>query len=123
MRDPLIFMKLTESPTEAQTPAQRAETFAALACLTSLVCLFVVSRPVVDFRHVWWAGLLLCTLPPIALAFGILYGSCVHREMGRVVRAWFLVLNSLLIFGGICLALAAAAFAAVAILPLSRFHY
>lgn len=116
-------MNPTDPPTEAQTPAQRAEVIAAFACLASMICLFVVSRPVVDFLHVWWAELLLCTLLPIALAFTILYGSCVHRELGRVARACFLILNSLLIFGGICLALAAVAFVAVAILPLSRFHY
>jgi len=116
-------VKPIEPPTEAQTPAQRAEIIAGLACLAAMVSLFVVSRPVVDVLHVWWAGWSLCTVLPIALAFAILYGSCVHREMGRVARALFLFLNSLLIFAGICLALAAVAFVAVAILPLSRFHY
>jgi hypothetical protein len=42
--------------------------------------------------------------------------------MGRLARAFFLFLSSLLIYGGICVALAIVAFVAVAILPLSRFH-
>jgi hypothetical protein len=77
----------------------------------------------VEFLHAWWAGLLLWWFIPVALTFTILYGSCVHREMGKVARALFLFGNALLIFGGICLALLAIAFVAVAQLPLSRFHY
>lgn len=116
-------MNPIEEPTEVQTPAQRAEIMATFACLASLICLFVVSQPVVGFLHVKWAGELLCLLMPMALTFTILYRSCVHRELGRVVRVLFLVGNALLIFGGICLALLAVAFVAVAQLPLSRFHY
>lgn len=113
----------TEQPTEAQSPAQRAEIIAVFACLASLVGLLAARGPVVGFLHVWWAGLLLCLLVPIALTFAILYGSCVHRELGKVVRVLFLFANSLLIFAGICVGLAAIAFIAVAMLPLSRFHY
>jgi hypothetical protein len=116
-------MNPIEQPTEVQTPAQRAEIIATFACLASLICLFVVSQPVVEFLHVRWAGGLLCLLFPIGLTFTILYGSSVHREMGRVMRVLFLFGNSLLIFGGICLALLVVAFVAVAQLPLSRFHY
>jgi len=116
-------MHQTEPITEVQTPAQRAEAIAAFACLVSLVCLFLVNQPVANFLQVWWAGLLLCTLLPIALAFAILYSSGIHREMGRAARALVLFLNSLLIFGGICVALVAVAFVVVAVLPLNRFHY
>lgn len=119
----MVFVNPTEQPTEVQTLAQRAEILAAGACLASLVCLFTVSRPVVEFLQVWWAGGLLCLLIPIALTFTILYGSCVHREMSRLLRVWFLFGNALLIFGGICLALLAVAFVVVALMPLSRFHY
>jgi hypothetical protein len=115
-------MNQTEQPSDGQTPAQRAELIAVFACLASMVCLFLVSQPVGKLLQVWWAGTLLCLLFPIGLTFTILYGSCVHREMGRLARAFFLFLSSLLIYGGICVALAIVAFVAVAILPLSRFH-
>lgn len=119
----MIFVNPTEPLTEVQTPAQRAEIMAAFACLTSLVSLFAISQPLVEFLKVWWVGGLLCLLLPIALTFTILYGSCVHREMGKLARGLFLFGNSLLIFGCICLGLLAVAFVAVALMPLSRFHY
>jgi hypothetical protein len=116
-------MMPNDPSTETQTPAQRAEIWATLACLASLIGLFMISRPVLEFLRVWWAGLLFYPLVPIALTFAILHRSCVHREMGRVVRVLFLLGNAVLIFGGLCLAAVIIAFSAVALLPLSRFHY
>ena len=120
---PLVLMNLTEQPAEVQSPAQRAGIIAALACLGCMVSLFSIGRPVVEWFRVWWAELLIYTLLPIALTFAILLGSCIHREMRKVARALFLLLFSLLIWGGVCLALGAIAFIALANLPLSRFHY
>jgi hypothetical protein len=116
-------MNQTEQPVEVQSPAQRAEISAALACAASVVYLFSVGGPAVEWFQVRWAGLLFCTLLPIALTFTILYGSCLHREMRRAARTGFLLLVSLLIFGGACVALGIIAFIACAVLPLSRFHY
>ena len=112
-----------EQPAARQSPAQRTGIIAAFACLASMACLFSVAKPAVEWLQVWWAELLVYTLPPIALTFTILYRSCIHREMKKAVRAWFLLLISLLIFGGVCLAFAAIALVALANFPLSRFHY
>ena len=88
-----------------------------------MVFLLSLGKPAVEWFRVWWAELLIYTLLPLTLTFTILYGSCIHREMKSAVRALFLLLVSLLIFGGACLALGAIAFIALANFPLSRFHY
>src|ERR1017187_10975369 len=91
-----------EQPTEVQSPAQRAGIIATFACFACMAYLFSVGEPVVEWLHVWWAGLLIYMLLPLALTFTILYGSCIHREMRSAVRALFLLLVSLLMFGGAC---------------------
>ena len=116
-------MKQTEQPVEVQAPDERAEIVAALACLVSVVYLFAVGEAALAWLQGRWAGLLAGTLLPLALTFTILHGSCCHREMRRAVRELYLALVSLLIFGGVCLALGILAFITVAMLPLSRFHY
>jgi hypothetical protein len=116
-------MNPTERPTELQSPAQRAGIIAALVCFALMACLFGIGKPVMERVHAWWAEMLIYTLFPIGLTFAILHASCIHREMSRAARAGFLLLVSLLIFGGACLALCAIAFMVLANLPLSRFHY
>ena len=119
----LILMIQFEQPAEVQSPAQRAGIIAAFACFACLAYVFSVGEPVVEWLQVRWAGWLIYMFLPMALTFSILYGSCIHREMKSAMRALFLLLVSLLIFGGACLALGAIAFIALANFPLSRFHY
>jgi hypothetical protein len=116
-------MRWTEQPAERQSPAQRTGIIAVFACLASTVCLLSVAKPAVEWLRVWWAELLAYTLLPMALTFTILYRGCIHPEMRKAMRALFLLLISLLIFGGVCLALGAFALVALANFPLSRFHY
>jgi hypothetical protein len=123
MKNRLIFMNPTERATEVQSPAQRAGIIAALACLACVIYLFAVGAPAMEVLQMRWAGLLVCTLFPMTLTFTILYGSCIHREMSRAARTLFLLLVSLLIFGGACLSVGIIAFITFAVLPLSRFHY
>lgn len=108
---------------EVQSPAQRAEILATLACVGCLVYLFSVGGAALDLVPIWWAKVLISALIPLALTFTILYGSNVHREMRRLVRTLFLLLNSVLIFGAACLSLAGLAFLICVFMPLSRFHY
>lgn len=116
-------MNENDSPVEVQSPAQRMEILAALACLGCMVFLFSAGKLAMERAPLWWAKLLVYTLIPLTLTFTILYGSCIHREMKRAVRVLFLVGNSLLIFAGACLSLGIIAMMALAFMPLSRFHY
>lgn len=120
----LNIMHPTEPSPEVQSPAQRAGIVAALACLGCLLCLFTLGKTAMERLELGWAAmLLLYALVPLVLTFTILSGSCIHREMGKVARALYLLGVSLLIFWGDCLLLAVIAFLTVAVMPLSRFHY
>ena len=117
-------MNKTEQPIEIQSPTQRAGIVAAFACLACMVCLFTVGKEAMEWLQLGRAEMLMIyTFIPFALTFAILYGSCIHRDMKKTARTLFLLLISLLIFGGACLALGAIAFFVLASMPLGRFHY
>ena len=108
---------------EVQSPAQRVEIIAALACLVCLAYLFSVGQAALESVPFWWAKMSAYTLIPLTLTFTILHGGCIHREMTKTVRVLFLLLNSLLIFVGAGLAMGAIAALFFVFMPLSRFHY
>ena len=59
---------------------------AGAACLVCLAVIYMVANPVVSWLEVWWAGLLIYSVIPIAAAFYILYRSSWHQELPSVRR-------------------------------------
>lgn len=98
-------MNQSDQPNEVQSPAQRMEIVAALVCLGCQVCLFTFGSAAINHVPFYWAKMLVYILLPLTLTFTILYGSCIHREMRKAARVLFLLLHSLLIYAGACLAL------------------
>lgn len=82
-------------PTEASQPPIG---MAGFACMVCLAVVYLAARPLMNWLDIWWAGVLLCSVIPIAVAFLILYRSSWHRELPRVTRILSTILMSCLLF-------------------------
>ena len=113
------FFNPDEPTADAQSPVPRVMTIAFVSCLSALVLVYWLARPVVARLGVWWAEVLVYAIIPVALTFAILHRSCWHQEMAGRARAGSLLLISCAIFGGALLAvgvlLSAAWFCSIAI--------
>ena len=113
-------MNLNEQSPEVSSPTG----FAFFACLVSTALLYVVARPVALVLHLWWARALVDSVIPLTIAFTILYCGGWHREMTRVARAFYMLWQSCLIFGGVLiLAGVVIVTSAVFFNRFSAFHY
>ncbi|MDR3378236.1 MAG: hypothetical protein P4M10_06085 [Verrucomicrobiae bacterium] len=112
-----------DRPPQAQAPIGAS----SVAALISFVFIYWLDSQIVSSLKVWWEQLLVYGVVPMLLAFIILYRSSWHREIRAAARSPLLVLMSLVIFGGVLIALAAAMILLCVVHfaygDISRFHY
>jgi hypothetical protein len=121
----LEWLDHNDRPPEAQSPIGVS---AATVLVSFLVLYGVDSRALTVLAGGWWwAQLLLFTAIPILLAFIVLHRSSWHREFRSALRNSLLMMASVVIFGGVIVAVGAAMILACiayfAYSGLSRFHY